>query len=204
MIKFDVLNRWTGKVQFTADIESPEDAPTSWKLRLAVEWGIKTRANLTDADLTDADLTRANLTRANLTDANLTRADLTRADLQSFKQDLIAEILKLPNELENLREKIVAGEIDGTTYSVGGCSCLAGTIAAHRGLLEPSSGDTINENGLSFNVCSSSPRERWFLMITPGKTPEDWQPSKMALDWVDEAIAIRDHIRATAPEMRGA
>ena len=80
-MKYDVINRWSGRVQFTADIDCPEDATTSVKLGLAVKWGVRNGARLTDADLTRADLTRADLTRANLTRANLTRANLTRANL---------------------------------------------------------------------------------------------------------------------------
>ena len=54
MIKFDITNRWTGAVQFTAEIECAEDASTSFKLGLAVRWGLKMGANLTDANLTGA------------------------------------------------------------------------------------------------------------------------------------------------------
>lgn len=34
-IKFDVTNRWSGKVQFTAEIDCDESASTSIKLGLA-------------------------------------------------------------------------------------------------------------------------------------------------------------------------
>ena len=161
-----------------------------------------TRANLTGANLTRANLDGANLTRANLTGANLyvanlTRANLTRANLEIFKKDLIAEILKLPDELENLRDTIIAGKINGSSYT-GDCACLAGTIAKHRGLDNISSGDEIKENGCVFVADSSSPRERWFMMIAPGQNPENHQPAKVALDWVNEAIVIRDHIRGKA------
>ena len=90
MIKFDVLNRFTGKVQFTAEIDCAEDAPRSIKLGLALRWGVEagayfagadfTDANFTGADFTDADFTRADFTRANFTGANFTGADFTRAD----------------------------------------------------------------------------------------------------------------------------
>ena len=80
-IKFDVLNRWTKKVQFTAEINCDETAAYSVKLGLAVKWGVETRANLRGADLTGANLMGANLTGAHLADANLTGADLTGADL---------------------------------------------------------------------------------------------------------------------------
>jgi hypothetical protein len=159
-----------------------------------------THANLTDAalpgaDLTGADLTDANLTGAHLTGAHLTRAHLTSADLTSIKQDTIAEILRMPNELDALRLAIVEGRIDGSTYS-GDCACLAGTLAKARGITDYD-GDDIT-NGLTFHASASSPRERFFTTIRRGDTPETNGAAQVALDWIDEAIAIRDNIRATA------
>ena len=80
-IKFDVLNRFTGAVQFTAEIECDEGASVSVKLGLAVRWAVKARANLAGANLARADLARAYLADADLADANLARANLARADL---------------------------------------------------------------------------------------------------------------------------
>jgi len=208
MIQFPIKHRLTGAVNFTAEIDCAEDAPLSMKLGLSVKWGLKNRANLTEADLTEADLTeadltRANLTRANLTGANLTRANLTRANLteanlteadRPFKTDFIAEVLKLPNELEALRQTIIDGKIDGSTYS-GECACLAGTLAKQCGTTE---GKNIPVNGFQFVADAYSPRERWFMMIKPGHTPENNRAAKEALAWLDEAIAIRDHIRKIA------
>ena len=128
------------------------------------------------------------------TKAALTDAVLTGADLREFKTDLIAEILKLPNELENLRDTLIAGKIDGSTYT-GECACLAGTIANHRGIEGISSGKEIQENGIAFMTDSNSPREQWFMNIRKGDTPETNQCAKFALEWIDEAISIRDHIR---------
>ena len=55
-MQFDVKNRSTGDVQFTAEINCIDDTPTSLKLGLAVRWAIKH-----DADLADANLAGANL-----------------------------------------------------------------------------------------------------------------------------------------------
>ena len=94
-MKFDVLNIFTGDVQFTAEIET-DSALRSVKLGLAVKWAIKNSANLSganlsdanlsganlsDADLSGADLSGANLSGANLSDANLRYADLSGANL---------------------------------------------------------------------------------------------------------------------------
>ena len=91
MINFNILNRWTGNVQFTAEINCPEDAPYRVKLGLAVRWGVKNGAVLRDADLSGADLRDADLRGADLRgadlrgavlrDAVLRGADLSGADL---------------------------------------------------------------------------------------------------------------------------
>ena len=85
-LKFDVLNRLSGKVQFTAEINCAADARPNVKLGLAVKWAVKAHANLAHADLAhayleDADLADAYLAGANLEGAYLARANLARADL---------------------------------------------------------------------------------------------------------------------------
>ena len=80
-MKYGIKNRFTGAVQFIAEIDCTEDAPTSIKVGLSVKWAIKADANLADADLARANLARANLTGANLTGADLTGAYLARAYL---------------------------------------------------------------------------------------------------------------------------
>jgi carbonic anhydrase/acetyltransferase-like protein (isoleucine patch superfamily) len=119
-------------------------------------------------------------------------------DENSFKQDLIAEVLKLPDELEAIRDALAFGKINGSTYSTCGCSCLAGTIAKNRNIEKIESGCLIEENGNKFQVDSSSPRERWFMGISEGNTPENNYMAKRAHEWICEAIVMRDHIRATS------
>ncbi len=80
-MKFDIKNRFTGAVQFTAEIECDEDESVSVKLCLAVRWAYKARADLAGADLAGADLAGANLAGANLAGAKLARANLVGADL---------------------------------------------------------------------------------------------------------------------------
>ena len=82
MVKFDILNRCSGDVQFSADIDCAEDALTSIKLGLAVKVAIKERANLRGANLRGANLQDANLQDADLRGANLQDANLWGADLQ--------------------------------------------------------------------------------------------------------------------------
>ena len=90
-IKQDIINRFSGAVMFTAEIECAADELPSIKLGLAVKAAVKARANLADANLAganladanlaDAYLARANLAGANLADANLADAYLARANL---------------------------------------------------------------------------------------------------------------------------
>jgi hypothetical protein len=157
-------------------------------------------ANLSGANLSGANLSGANLSGANLRGANLSGANLRGAYLLQFKQDFIAEVLKLPNELEALRISIVEGKIDGSTYS-GDCACLAGTLAKayYKGDLEGDySGENIQVNGFCYTADANTPREQWFMQIKPGDTPDKNQAAQIALEWLDEAIMMRDHIRKAA------
>jgi len=88
--KYEVRNRWTNEVQFTAEITCDANALPSVKLGLAVKWGVKARANLAraylaDANLADANLAGANLAGAYLADANLAGANLAGANLADAK-----------------------------------------------------------------------------------------------------------------------
>ena len=82
MTAFNILNRFTGAVQFTAELGAEYDnASESIKLGVAVKMAMKARANLAGADLARADLADANLAGANLARAYLAGAYLARADL---------------------------------------------------------------------------------------------------------------------------
>ena len=71
MTAFNILNRFTGAVQFTAELGAEYDnASESIKLGVAVKMAMKARANLAGADLARAYLAGANLAGANLADAN--------------------------------------------------------------------------------------------------------------------------------------
>jgi hypothetical protein len=81
MIKFDVLNRFTRNVQFTAEIECNENLETAIKRNLAVRWAVENGADLNGADLSRAELRDVNLRGADLYGVNLSGADLRGADL---------------------------------------------------------------------------------------------------------------------------
>lgn len=60
-MKFDILNRFTRAVQFTAEIECHETELTSVKIGLSVKWALESSADLRYADLSYADLRYADL-----------------------------------------------------------------------------------------------------------------------------------------------
>ena len=178
-MKFEVKNRFTGDIQFTAEIECAVDALPSLKLGLAVKWALKEKADLRDANLRDADLSGANLRGA-----DLSGADLRDADLRSFKSDLWMTLTQNRNEVPALVAALKEGRVDGSTYS-GECACLVGTIANAKHV----SADTLEKN-------VSNPAEKWFLMIKKGDKPGDDTSggfaSKMALDWALEWCALNN------------
>ena len=101
LIKFDVLNRLSGDVQFSAEISCAADALPSIKLGLAVKWAIKNKADLRSADLSYADLSYANLRYADLSYAKnselaiaMTRI-LPDGDLVGWKKCAQGVIVKL-------------------------------------------------------------------------------------------------------------
>ncbi len=71
-MKFEIKSRWSGDVLFSVETES---------LKMCVEAGVKSMANLYGADLRGANLYGANLYGANLYGADLYGADLYGADL---------------------------------------------------------------------------------------------------------------------------
>lgn len=82
MIKFDVKNRFTGDIKFTAEIDCAESADNALKLGLAVKWALENGANLEGAYLADAYLEGAYLEGAYLRGADLRGAYLEGAYLE--------------------------------------------------------------------------------------------------------------------------
>ena len=84
-MKFDILNRFTCEVQFTAEIECAADALPSVKLGLAVKAAIKDGARLDGARLDGASLDGASLDGASLVGASLDGARLVGASLDGAR-----------------------------------------------------------------------------------------------------------------------
>jgi hypothetical protein len=194
-IKFDVRNRSSGNVQFTAEIEADEDTNWPVKIGLALKWGIKSDADLSGADLRgavlrgavlsgadlrDADLSNANLSGVDLRDADLRDADLRDADLRSFKADFWMTLTQNKNEVPGLILALREGRVNGSQYE-GSCACLVGTIANIKQV-----------NYAMLDHSSSNPAEKWFMMINEGDKPGDDSgggfAAKMAVAWAEEFL----------------
>ena len=91
-MKYDIRNRFTDRVQFTAEIDCREDAFEAVKVGMAVRWAVKTGADLRGADLQGANLEGTNLQGANLQGANLRYSNLQDADFLRQHQ-LLLDIL---------------------------------------------------------------------------------------------------------------
>src|SRR3990167_8727254 len=95
-MKFIIKNRFSGKAQFTAEIDCAGDASTSIKLGLAIKWAVANRANLSGADLIRADLSGANLSGAKDADYAIARTRiLPDGDLIVWKKCTDGVIVKL-------------------------------------------------------------------------------------------------------------
>ena len=160
-MKFEIKNRWSGELIFSIETDN-------W--RLAIEAAIKAEANLSEA----------NLSKANLSWSNLSEADLSKADLRPIKHDVWGVLLYARAEVPFLRAALAEGRVDGSVYR-GECACLCGTLAKAKGL------DTGEE--LPF-ANPSSLAERFFLAIRKGDTPDKSPAAKLALEWVDEFLAL--------------
>jgi len=85
-MKYDIQNRHTGEIQFTANFDCDVGTSDPVKIGLAVRWAIEndvdmSGALLSEAYLQDADLRGANLSRADLRGVNLSGALLSGANL---------------------------------------------------------------------------------------------------------------------------
>ena len=209
--KFEVHNRFTGAVQFTAKIETTPDMTPRVKLGLAVKWAVKERAYLADANLAgaylaDANLAGANLAGANLAgaylaDANLADANLAGANLAGAEglsdqslRSIIADyrfiLSRAHREVPALIAALRGGKVNGSTYE-GECACLVGTLE--------------NAGATDLPHVATSPAERWFAAIRTGDKPGDDTAggfaAAKALAWAEEycrdtGIVLDDQVPA--------
>ena len=143
-MQFEIRSRWTGNVQFTADIECDEGTPLGIKVGLAVKWAFKSDAVLSGADLSGAVLSDADLSGAVLSDAD--GQPLPRATPEQAIENLdkVREIV-----LDN-RDRLVMGHwhaddgwkertcaeetLCGTTHCIAGWLQVCSTEPALKGV----------------------------------------------------------------------
>ena len=147
--KFEVRNRWTNRIQFTAEIKCNPDASIGVKLGLAVRWGYRSGAVLRDAVLRGADLRGADLSGADLSGAVLSDAVLSGAVLRGAvlrDADLSGADLSGAPKIENIHQKVYEaasapkaldmGIWHDDAYEEGNCGtthCRAGWVVALAG-----------------------------------------------------------------------
>ena len=143
--------------------------------------------HLTGLRLHYANLFRTYLAAAQRIDARLTRTNVTKlcTVLVPVKIDLILAILHMPDEIPFLRQALVEGKVDGSSYN-DECACLAGTMS--RACKMPW-GEFRAKALMPVDI--DSPRERWFFWIRKGDTPKNSQVVAITLEWIDEVLAMR-------------
>ena len=131
-IKFDVRNRFSGQVQFTAELDCDESSSYSVKLGLAVNWAIKAGANLAGAYLAGANLAGANLAGANLADAYLAGANLAGA--KGIAPERCTPLLMLLDQPGKIRAyKLVDASLRSPIKSSGKLTYDIGATIAVKG-----------------------------------------------------------------------
>ncbi len=96
--------------------------------------------------------------------------------LDSVKADLWLVLLPLKAEIPALKQSILEGKIDGSTYT-GSCACLMGTIGNNCG-------KAYTDLGIKPN--SQRPIEKWFMAFKPGHTPENHPMINLTYRWIEE------------------
>ena len=112
-MKYEIKNRFSGEIQFIAEIDCDENTEKSIKIGLAVKWAIENKANLSEANLYKADLYKANLYKANLSEADLDYSCLPLSckslkagfDDKQIKQ-LLYHVLSVVKNSNNVSDKM--------------------------------------------------------------------------------------------------
>ena len=177
-MKFEIRNRWSGNVQFTAEIDCSEDTPLRIKVGLAAKWAFKSGAVLRDADLSgavlrgavlrgavlsgavlrDADLSGAVLRGADLSDAVLRGADLRGADLRDAVlrgADLRGAVLRGVPQVENIHQKVYEAASQPNALDMGSwhATDACGTTHCRAGWVVALAG----EAGRAMEFCMGTP-----------------------------------------------
>ncbi|MEJ0092790.1 MAG: pentapeptide repeat-containing protein [Methylocella sp.] len=213
-MQFEIRNRWSGDVQFTAEIECADDALISIKVGLAVKWGVSNRANLDGANLDGASLIGANLDGANLRGASLDGANLDGVNLRDASLDGAslrgANLDGASLDGVNLRGASLIGanlrSVRADLYDIllrAIPEVPALLTALREGRVNGSTyegecaclvGTIANVRQVYYDTLgladSSRPVERWFLGINKGDTPENSQIAKITEGMIVEFMDL--------------
>lgn len=207
MISFDILDRWSGAVIFTAEIDADEGASRIIKLGRAVRIAVKAKANLRRANLRRANLRWANLRRADLSGANLIGADLSGANLIGADLsgadlsgvNLIGANLSGVNlsgapAIEDIHAKVYAAAtaepelFDMTTFASGsGHTC--GTAQCRAGWVLHVAG----KEGLDLEAKIGTAAAAMAIYIA--SDPERWKTERLPNFYTNNATALADMAR---------
>ena len=206
--KYEVRNRWTNAVQFTAEISATPDMQPSIKLGLAVKWARKSGADLRGADLSDANLRGAYLGGANLRDADLSGANLRGAYLGGANlrgaylrgaylggANLRGAYLRdCPVKIENIHQKVFEaaskdGALDMGDWHNGGNFC--GTTHCRAGWVTHLAG----EGGRALEFAIGTPAAAAMIYLASDPTLE-----KMPSFYCDNQTALEDMKRLAEAE----
>jgi hypothetical protein len=112
--------------------------------------------------------------------------------LAPVKEDFFSILDKAPWEAYAVRQAVVEGKIDGSTYGKSECCCIKGIIARNMGMeiLSFSTGQKFSATyGIDLEVLGNdSPLEKYIRFIKPGHAPENNKKCQQLLDWLDEFI----------------
>jgi hypothetical protein len=178
-MKFEIRNRWSGDVQFTAEIDCAADAPFSVKVGLAVRWAATVRAYLRGADLRGAELCGADLSNADLRGAELCGADLSNADLRGAElcgadlsnadlrgAELCGADLRGAPVIEDIHAKVYdaasqPGALDMGMWHCGTSHCRAGWVVTLAGKEGADLEAKIGTPAAATAIYMASDPERW-------------------------------------------
>lgn len=123
-MQYEIKNRYSGAVIYTAEIEADGKTPESMKIGLAMQDAILSGADLSGADLSDADLSGADLSGAKLSGADLSwaklsGAKLSGADLSGAKLSGADHIIDLGQRSDGYQ--FYAQIKDGRIWILAGC-----------------------------------------------------------------------------------
>ena len=208
-MKIEIKHRWTGSILFSTEAENIRDALQQAlrsgsnlrgsDLRASDLSGSDLRASdlsgsdlsgsnlrgsdLRGSNLSGSDLRGSNLRGSDLSGSNLSGSNLGASNLRGIRDDLWAVLSSAPKEAEGLRQALMDGNVNGSSYT-GMCACLVGTIANLRGV-------DYRKLGV-LQPDSNRPAECFFFAIKKGDTPSNSQLSKLAVTWIDEwLLAMR-------------